>query len=164
MALSYLLVGSNSGSRHTEIEKAIGLIRERIGKINQMSSWYETEPWGFISETHFLNIALCVETDLSPVSLMDSIIQIETDAGRIRSNNKGYRSRIIDIDVLFYSNEVINTESIKIPHPLLHLRKFVLTPLKEIAPSYIHPVLNKSVLDLFEECNDTLTVKKFTNE
>ena len=160
MMLVYFLIGSNSGDRVREIEKAIQQIRLEIGEINLVSSLYETEPWGFQSESFFLNQAICVQTMLGPKDLMEVILKIETEAGRIRKSD-GYHSRIIDIDILFYSNEVIETAFIKIPHPLLHLRRFVLEPLKEIAPDYIHPVFNKPVHEIYNECDDRLTVKKF---
>jgi len=161
--LVYLLLGSNSGDRVLEIVNAIQRIRKGIGEIKQGSSIYETEPWGFQAEVYFLNQVICVQTILSPEELMEEILNIETETGRIRKNN-GYHSRTIDIDILFYSNDVINTESIKIPHPLLHLRRFVLEPLKEIAPDYIHPVIHKSILDIYNECGDNLIVKKHSIE
>ena len=159
MSLAYLMLGSNSGNKDFEINKATKYIGERIGEIIRSSSLYETAPWGFQSEDYFLNQVICVNTLLEPPAILENIIAIEAGAGRIRKK-QGYESRIIDIDILFYSNEVINTKTIKIPHPLLHLRKFTLEPLREIAADFIHPILNKSIQEIYNECNDVLIVRK----
>jgi 2-amino-4-hydroxy-6-hydroxymethyldihydropteridine diphosphokinase len=114
---------------------------------------YETGPWGFKSGKKFLNRVLGVETVLNPSDLLERILKIESDLGRIRSG-KGYSSRIIDIDILFFGDEIINEGSIVIPHPHLHERKFVLVPLNDIAPEFVHPVLKKTVEELLSLCTD----------
>ena len=123
--------------------KAKKMIEESIGSVVSVSSVYETEPWGFESDNEFLNMVLCVETDLSPSGLLGRILMIESQLGRIRCENQ-YSSRNIDIDILLYNNEIVNEAALEIPHPRMHERRFVLVPLAEIAPELIHPVLKKS--------------------
>ena len=157
----YLLIGSNRGEKKILIEKA----QERLGMLSVKpvlsSSFYESEPWGFESDEWFLNKAVLLETEQSPESLLRHILNIEKDLGRIRGAQKeGYESREIDIDILFYDNLVIDSEFLTIPHPRMHLRKFVLEPLMEINPEIIHPVLFKSVRDLYLNCPDNSAVRR----
>ncbi|EKD31195.1 MAG: 2-amino-4-hydroxy-6-hydroxymethyldihydropteridin epyrophosphokinase [uncultured bacterium] len=157
----YLLIGSNRGEKKILIEKA----QERLGllSVNPVlsSSFYESEPWGFESDEWFLNKAILIETELSPESLLRQILNIETDLGRVRGAQKeGYESREIDIDILLYDNMVIESEILTIPHPRMHLRKFVLEPLMEINPDIIHPVLLISVKDLYLNCPDKSAVRR----
>jgi len=149
----FLGLGSDTGNRTENLAKARSLIGEYFGKIVMASSIYETEPWGFESDTKFLNQVIEIESGLSSPELLDEIIRVETLMGRKRSI-RGYESRVIDIDILFYGDKIINDKSLSIPHPHLHERKFVLVPLDEIAPGFIHPVLNKSVRELLEICRD----------
>ena len=117
----------------------------------ERSSAYITEPWGFEADEWFLNELLVVETDLEPDDLMDRLLEIETELGRVRHPEiPGYQSRAIDLDILYYGDRVIDTEKVTIPHPLLHLREFALKPLCEVIPDFIHPVFHLSQTQLLE--------------
>lgn len=161
MTRTFLGLGSDTGNRMKYISEAERMIGATIGKIICSSSVYETEPWGFESEMKFLNRVLEVETDLDPSGLLGSVLKIESDLGRIRYG-KGYSSRTIDIDILFFGNEIMNEGYLVIPHPLLHERRFVLVPLNEIAPGFVHPVSNKKVRRMLELCADKSYVKIFS--
>ena len=154
----YLGLGSNLGDRENNIKEALARIKEHIGHTVKFSSVYETEPWGFNVSENFLNEVIEVETDLNPYAVLGAILKIETLLGRIRSE-KQYSSRVIDIDILFYNNQIVNELHLNIPHPLLHKRMFVLVPLCEIAPELIHPVLNLSVATLLDSCKDMSLVR-----
>lgn len=149
----FLGIGSNLGNREFNLREAVDCIGESVGTILKASSLFETEPWGFETETHFLNMAVEVETKLTPSGVLGAILMIETKLGRIR-NGKQYTSRIIDIDILFYDDLIMDEIALKIPHPFIHNRKFVLVPLNEIAPGFIHPVLKKNIGSLLESCED----------
>ena len=122
------------------------------------SSVYETEPWGFQSNEEFLNQVVKVKTDLNPSGLLGRILMIESLLGRVRGERR-YESRLIDIDILLYEDIIVDEESLKIPHPLMHQRRFVLIPLCELAPDMIHPVLGKSLTVLLEICEDKGVVR-----
>ncbi|MCK9617392.1 MAG: 2-amino-4-hydroxy-6-hydroxymethyldihydropteridine diphosphokinase [Lentimicrobiaceae bacterium] len=160
MAEVFVLLGGNTGDRKEILRKASGHLEKRAGHITCKSSIYETEPWGFTSDTAFLNQAMCLHTLLSPREILTVILQIEKEMGRQRIG-KSYASRPIDIDILFYEHLVNNEPDLVIPHPRLHLRKFSLIPLNEIAGSFIHPVLQKTIETLLKECKDTLKVVKY---
>jgi len=153
----FLLLGSNLGDRQLFLQQADEAISREVGNIIKRSSVYQTQSWGKTDEPDYLNQVLLVKTDLSPGDVLQRILAIEQTMGRRRAEKWG--SRTIDIDILFYDDEVINEPDLVIPHPHLHERKFVLEPLAEIAPEYIHPVLNKSILQL-NNFADTLIVKK----
>ena len=153
MKVVFLGVGTNLGDRETNLKEALAGIGKYIGRVVNSSSVYETEPWGFHAEQQFLNIVAKVETELIPSAVLNAILILETGLGRVRSENQ-YSSRTIDIDILFYGDEIINSEELKVPHPLLHKRKFVLVPLAEIEPELVHPVLKESVTLLLEKCED----------
>lgn len=155
----YFSIGSNLGDREFNIEDALERIVENVGIVTRSSSFYETEPWGFQTDEQFLNIAAVAETDLNPGDLIEITKKIENRMGRIRDEKVHYTSRIIDIDILLYDDIIINTENLKIPHPLMHERNFVLAPLNEIAPDALHPVFDKTVSELFSSCSDTGEVK-----
>ncbi len=159
MAKVYLSLGSNLGDKIMNLNKAVLLISAKIGKLIQTSSIYETAPWGFKSEHSFYNQVILIETELKPDDVLNQILQIEKHIGRNRSTIQ-YESRVIDIDILFYENEIIHTENLTIPHPLIQERRFTLQPLAEIDEDYIHPLLNASILSLLNSCKDTLEVKK----
>ena len=163
MNLFYLLLGGNVDDRKYYLNRARQKILSNIGKIKQCSSIFETEPWGFKSEDLFLNQVVITETEKNPEEILNEITIIESELGRVRSN-EGYSSRTIDIDILFFNNDVFDKKDLTIPHPGLHQRRFVLEPLNEIAPDYIHPVLKKSVSELLSECNDTLQVYKLKDK
>ena len=146
-------IGTNMGSREANLKAAVTRIEEHIGNIKYSSSVFETEPWGFASEDNFLNMAVEVETELTPSGVLGALLMIEAQLGRIRSE-KQYSSRVIDIDILFYDDLIMDEIALKIPHPHLQNRKFVLVPLNEIAPDLIHPVLKQSVSSLLNSCED----------
>ncbi len=152
MATVYLGLGSNLGNREEILQQAITAIEKQIGSVVSLSAFYETPPWGFDSPQPFLNAAVAVDTPLAPVPLLDATQTIERTLGRKSKSSKGiYSDRPIDIDILFYDNLIVESDCLTLPHPLLHLRTFVLAPLVEIAPTLIHPVLKRSIQDLFLE-------------
>ncbi len=155
----FLGIGTNLGEREENLKKAIALIREHIGNLIMVSSVYETEPWGFKSDTKFLNIVAEVETGLTPSGLLGRILMIEAMMGRLREGS-GYKSRIIDIDILFFGSRIFENKVLTIPHPKIQDRKFVLVPLCEIAGEMVHPVFNKSIQELLAECKDKSEVQK----
>jgi 2-amino-4-hydroxy-6-hydroxymethyldihydropteridine diphosphokinase len=159
MKIVFLGIGTNLGDRKDNLTKALAMINENIGKIVKSSSVYETEPWGFQSDDRFLNMVVKVETTLSASGLLGRILMIEALLGRVRGE-KQYSSRVIDIDILFYEDLITVEESLKIPHPHLHERKFVLIPLCEIAPEFVHPVLNMTITALLAECKDKSLVRQ----
>lgn len=146
----FLSLGSNQGDRLYYLQQAVDLISDRMGDIYQISSVYETPAWGF-QANHFLNAVLWVTTSLTPEAVIEQALNIEKKLGRTRTNQPGYQDRTLDVDILFYEDLIIHTPSLTIPHPRLHLRHFVLVPLQEIAPHWIHPEFNKSVKQLLEE-------------
>ena len=160
MNISYLLIGGNEGDRISYLAKA----REFIGlagcHIRLESSIYETAAWGKQDQSDFLNQALEIQTDQEAPVLMASLLEIEERMGRRREGK--YGSRIIDIDILFFNAAIIRLPQLLIPHPEIQNRRFVLTPMNEIAPLFIHPVLGKSIGDLLKECPDPLDVKKIS--
>lgn len=146
-----LSIGSNLGNREDYLLFARENIALRIGEIAAESSIIETAPWGFYSENSFLNQALIVETELNPLEVLEKIRQIESEAGRTREG-AGYQSRTLDIDILLYDGIVLDHPELKIPHPKMQDRHFVLSPLSEIASGWEHPVLKKTIGDLQSEC------------
>jgi len=159
MNKAYLLLGGNIGDRKKVILAAIKLIKEKIGSVISLSSFYETAAWGIEEQNPFYNCAIIVETSKTPQQVMAEILEIEEMLGRKRGSNK-WTERIIDIDILFFNEEIINNEFIKIPHPRIQERNFALIPLLEIAQNYIHPLFKKTVQELLAECTDKLMVKK----
>jgi 2-amino-4-hydroxy-6-hydroxymethyldihydropteridine diphosphokinase len=159
MNKAYLGLGTNLGDRKRNLRVAIKMIEEQIGMVLNSSSVYETAPWGFEAESDFLNMVVRAETILSPTELLKKIIAIESGLGRERDQDR-YSSRVIDIDILLYDDLVLDQKGLKIPHRLMHERRFVLAPLCEIAPDLIHPVLRKSMKVLLEECRDRTKIIK----
>ena len=155
----YLLIGGNLGNRASNLDMALKLIEQECGAISRVSSVYETAPWGKKDQPDFLNQAILIFTNLSPQMLLDNILTIEKQMGRFRAEKFG--SRIIDMDILFYNDDIIESGELRIPHPELQNRRFVLEPLAEIAPQKIHPLLKKTVEELLQECRDPLAVKKY---
>lgn len=150
----YLGLGTNTGNKNENLARAIELLSLALGSPVALSGIIESEPWGFESENRFLNCVAAFDTTLNPTLLLDTIEEIERTLGRTRKSLNGqYSDRIIDIDILFYGNEIIESERLTIPHPLLHKRDFVLLPLQEIAPQLVHPRLHKSIEELAKELN-----------
>jgi len=149
----FLGLGTNMGNRKKNLEEALARIASVAGPIRNISSVYETLPWGFESGDNFLNMAVRIDTVLSPQALLEQLLLTETLMGRKREG-KGYASRPIDIDILLFGNMIIDEEDLVVPHPRMALRKFVLVPLGEIAPGAIHPVLRKRISTLLRECVD----------
>jgi 2-amino-4-hydroxy-6-hydroxymethyldihydropteridine diphosphokinase len=160
MKKAFLGLGSNLGNSEEILSETKKMIGESLGKIVSASSIYETEPWGFISDLKFLNMVLCIETELAPSGIIGRILMIESQLGRIRCEDQN-SSRKIDIDILLYDNEIIEEQALTIPHPRMHERKFVLVPLCEIAPELVHPVLKKTMASLLKSCKDKCKVKKY---
>ncbi len=159
----YLGIGSNLGNRSGNLTRAVELISSMIGPVKLMSGVYESTPWGFDCKEKFLNQVVCSETAQEPDKVLEMVHIIETLIGRERAKEGGgYHPRVIDIDILFYGNEIINRENLVIPHPFIHRRLFVLVPLCSIAPGLVHPVFGKSIRELFEECTDSGEVVPFT--
>jgi 2-amino-4-hydroxy-6-hydroxymethyldihydropteridine diphosphokinase len=154
----YLLLGSNLNDRMDSLQKAKEGIASEIGRISKVSSIYESEPWGFFAENSFLNQVVKVETILNAGQVLETILKIETDLGRDRKVNGSYISRIIDIDILFYNDEIINEDKLTVPHPKIAERMFTLLPLSEINKHYVHPGLHKTIQELVAECHDNLQV------
>lgn len=160
MFISYLLLGSNLGDSRKYLHDASACIELKAGAITLKSSLYQTASWGKQDLPDFINQVICVQTDLLPKQLLKIILEIEIELGRQRVSRWG--SRTIDIDILFYEDQILNDPDLTIPHPYLHERRFSLTPLHEIAPHVIHPVFNKSVGQLLGELSDSLLVKKLS--
>lgn len=148
----YLGLGTNSGNKKENLTRAIENLSLALGLPTAFSTFIESEPWGFESENSFLNCVVAFDTHLSPTELLDTTEEIERRLGRTsKSHNGQYSDRTIDIDILFYGNEVINSDRLTIPHPLLHLRNFVLRPLHEIAPQLTHPAMGRTIDELLAE-------------
>ncbi len=156
MSLVYLILGGNRGNRPEIFSSAIKLLNSEIGPQKAISSLYESESWGFESEL-FLNQVIIIETPLSPFEVLLHTQQIESQLGRVR-NREGYEPRTIDIDLLYYGSQVINSSGLTIPHPRIAKRKFVLVPLAEIAPNLKDPVTGMTVTGMLQKCNDTSKV------
>jgi 2-amino-4-hydroxy-6-hydroxymethyldihydropteridine diphosphokinase len=158
--LLVLSLGSNLGNRSVNLHQALILIGESIGPINDVSSIYETAPWGYESNHGFLNQCLTVWTDKDPGCILRQIHQIEAKLGRqVRSPE--YADRMIDIDILFYGDMVMSLPDLHIPHEKIQDRRFSLVPLAEILPDFEHPILKKKISTLLSECMDNLPVKKW---
>ncbi|MBT6224689.1 MAG: 2-amino-4-hydroxy-6-hydroxymethyldihydropteridine diphosphokinase [Cryomorphaceae bacterium] len=152
MSKVYFSIGSNKGNRSGLINEAIDKIDIIIGKVVLKSSIYETKSWGFNSN-NFYNICILLESTLTPELILNKILTIEKGMGRLKTTDQ-YSDRCIDIDILFFDNMIVNSKSLEIPHPRIQLRKFVLTPMLELTPDLIHPILNKSIRQLELECVD----------
>lgn len=151
MAIAYLSLGTNIGNKRRNMITAAALLAERVGDVLALSDLYETEPWGFDSQNIFLNAAVQMEVSCTPFELLQTTQEIELEMGRIEKSKGVYHDRIIDIDLLMYGNQVIQTPELTLPHPLMHKRMFVMEPLVEIAPMVIHPVLERTIRDLYND-------------
>lgn len=156
MKTVFLLLGSNQGDSNAILTKARTLLEERLGVIEHASGIYRTAAWGKTDQPDFLNQALQVQTLHSPISSLSIINQIEDELGRQRTEHWGQRS--LDIDILFFDQEIIHSARLVVPHPELHNRNFALTPLCSIAPKWEHPIFKRKVEDLLKQCPDQLPV------
>ncbi len=155
----YLILGGNMGKRDEVMFHALRKIDRQVGKIIQQSSIYETAPWGFKDQALFYNCVVLLETQNSAMEVLEKILSIEQQIGRIRGEQK-WQERLIDIDILFFNDDIIEAQTLQVPHPLMHKRRFTLIPLSEISPDYIHPGLKMKVRDLLISCEDKLEAKK----
>ena len=148
----YLSLGTNLGEREINLSRAEVLISQRIGQVILSSSNYQTKPVDFVSQNDFINKVILVQTNLSPLNILEATKKIECLLGRQKKSHNGfYSDRTIDIDILYIDNEIIDLPDIQIPHPRLHERLFVLEPLNEIAPSFRHPILQKNTSEMIED-------------
>jgi 2-amino-4-hydroxy-6-hydroxymethyldihydropteridine diphosphokinase len=154
----YLLIGGNMGDRMANLALVLSYIEQEAGSIHALSSIYETAAWGYTDQPDFLNQALLIHTKLDANTLMKHLLAIEKKMGREREIPLG--PRIIDIDIIYFNDEIINNELLTIPHPRLSERRFVLLPISEIASDYIHPILSKNNATLLKDCGDSLAVYK----
>jgi 2-amino-4-hydroxy-6-hydroxymethyldihydropteridine diphosphokinase len=154
----YLLLGSNLGDRQQFLQKAIQYIENEIAPVVKASSVYETQSWGKTDAPDYLNQVILVQTNTPPQTILKKILDIEIILGRRREEKWG--SRTIDIDILFYGQAIINEPGLHIPHPELHKRRFTMEPLSEIAPQFVHANYKRSLLEMKNELQDSLIVKK----
>ena len=155
----FLGIGGNLGDRIANLQSAVKLIGERIGEIEKISSVYLSEPWGFKHAKYFTNIVAKVRTSLSADETLSAALQIEAELKRTRSGN-GYEGRTMDIDILFFNDEIIHTESLTVPHPLVCQRLFVLLPMQEIEPSFVHPQNKITMQELVDSCLDNGKIRR----
>jgi 2-amino-4-hydroxy-6-hydroxymethyldihydropteridine diphosphokinase len=159
----YLLLGGNKGDVREAFSKATEMLGVQIGQISAASPLYQTEPWGIETDSLFINQALCLSSSLHPMNLIKAVLNIEKTLGRVR-NNRGVESRNIDIDILFLDEMIISEPGLEVPHPRLHLRRFALQPLCDIAPDLIHPIFNISISELMNRCDDPLRVTRLPEQ
>ena len=152
-------LGSNMGDRFVYLSRALALLREEAGVINAASSVWETEPWGFEADEHFLNMVVVLQTNMQPGQLMQLFRSLEGRMGRKHNQGGRYKSRIIDIDILLWENRVISMPGLEVPHPRLADRRFVLEPLNEVAPKAVHPVTGLTVREMLALCDDRSDVR-----
>ena len=151
----YLGLGTNTGNKQENMKRAIDALSLALGSPTACSTFIESEPWGFESNNTFLNCVVAFSTNMPPLALLDTTEQIERSMGRTsKSLNGQYSDRIIDIDILFYGDEIIDCERLTVPHPLLHKRSFVLRPLHEIAPQLTHPAMGRTIDELLATQED----------
>ena len=158
MTQVHILLGGNIGDRQKVFEKATKEINKRVGELLKSSSYYETAAWGIEDQAPFLNQVILVNTNLSPKELLTTLLDIEKELGRIRFQK--WTERVIDLDILFIEEQVIDTDDLKVPHPFIQERRFTLVPLVEISPDFIHPVFNQTLPVLLKNCPDKLEVNK----
>ena len=156
---TYLSLGTNLGKKLDNLQNAVNLIAHKVGRVSKVSSVYKTKSWGFKSDD-FFNICIEVSTNLNPENLLDRVLQVEKELGRIREATDDYKARIIDIDVLLFDDDIIFYNDLKVPHPRMLERKFVLVPLTEIAPNVKHPIVKKTTLMCLQGCDDNTEIEE----
>ncbi len=159
----YLCLGGNLGNCLENLNSTCTLINETTGRLVQRSSIYQSQAWGMDAAPDFYNLVIKIKTKFTAQQLIAVLLGIEKTLGRERTETLGYQNRIMDIDILFFNDEFIKTDLLEIPHPRLHVRQFVLQPLNEIAPNFIHPLLHKTMAELLMACPDKGEVKKLTH-
>ena len=159
MNIVFLQLGSNLGERESLLQDAIIAIEGRIGKVVEKSKVYESTPWRVDGQENYLNQIVKVKTELLADDILSTILDIEKELGRIRLEKWG--ERLIDIDIIFYNDSIIETAQLCVPHKHMHERMFVLTPMHNIAPELVHPIYNKTVAELLQICKDTELVKEY---
>ncbi len=158
--LVVILAGGNLGDTKDYLNQALQQCAGALGPCVLKSSVYQSEPWGFDSPQHFLNQVWVFETELSASACLKKMLEIEQSLGRIRGESEGYSSRTIDLDILYYGQEVINEDHLHVPHPRINQRRFALMPLCEVLPNFIHPVLGKNNQQILADCTDTGLVER----
>jgi len=148
MALVYLGLGTNLGEKERNLNDAIISLSQEVGFVIRSSTFYASKPWGFESDNDFLNAVVLVDTALTPFDVLSKTQEIEKSLGRTAKTINGYSDRLIDIDILLYDNLIIDQPTLKIPHPLIAERDFVIIPLSEIAPDLVHPVFGRKIVEL----------------
>lgn len=156
--LAYLALGSNQGNKLQHLQKAVDFLFEKVGKVTQISNIYKTPAWGFEGED-FLNCCLAIKSRFTSESLLKKLLDIEILVGRTPKTKSSYENRIIDIDIIFYGNDIVEKQNLQLPHPKLVERNFVLFPLKDIAWNFEHPVLKKTIHNLVEESKDLSSIE-----
>jgi len=159
MNIVFLQLGSNLGDRELLLQDAIVVIEERVGSVVEKSKIYESDPWRAEGQENYLNQIVKVKTELMAIDVLSKILDIEHKLGRVRIEKWG--ERLIDIDIIFYNDVIIETAQLSVPHKHMHERMFVLTPLHSIAPDMVHPKYNKTVEELLKQCTDTQLVKEY---
>ncbi len=154
MSLAYILTGGNLGDREAIQKTALEKIGRKAGRVTACSLLYSTAPWGFHHEKDFLNRVIALETELSPATLLQALLEIEREMGRERKAVKGYSGRTLDLDILFYGDLIVDQPGLTIPHPRMPERRFALLPLCELVPEMKDPRSGKTVRQLLEECPD----------
>lgn len=158
MNTCFFLLGGNLGDKEENLRRAVALLEEKLGSTAKKSNIFITAAWGNENQPEFYNQAISIDTTLSAIELLKTVLETEEQLGRKRNNDK-WQERTIDIDILFYNDEIIDLPELKIPHPFIHERKFVLVPMNEIASNFVHPVLRKTIKQLLVECKDSLEVR-----
>jgi deoxyguanosine kinase len=156
---TYLSLGSNLGSKLENLQRAVNLINNAVGHVIKVSSVYRTKSWGFEGDD-FYNMCIEISSSLNPEKMISTVLGIEQKMGRERNSGKGYNDRLIDIDILLFDDEIIFFNDLKVPHPEMLNRKFVLVPLTEIAPNVIHPIVKKTILICLQHCSDQESIEK----
>jgi 2-amino-4-hydroxy-6-hydroxymethyldihydropteridine diphosphokinase len=159
MNKAILLIGGNLGDRTGHLKQAVEQIGMLVGEVEKTSALYETAAWGVVEQPDYLNQGLVVLTEMDALTLLHTVLEIERRIGRIRQQKWG--ARVIDIDIIFFNEEMISMPELKVPHPQLQNRQFVLTPLQEIIPDWEHPVLHKTISALQQQCTDPLPATKY---